>query len=170
MLKAMIAALLSFEQDIELAWWDPDVLAAANIMPATGLATDYLNVFNEAIMLFGLLPEMPDMIDELLVWQPLSYQQHFVRSGFTAKDLAILAYENADPAIKQPFDMLSDATATLLAHAIIQAKDLLATPEALAAFVKETNPLLQSAIEGLDSLIHGGQVARAQDDIDALFE
>jgi hypothetical protein len=166
----MIAALTKFEQEETLAWWDPDVLAAANIMPATGLATDYLNVFNEAIMLFGLLPEMPDMIEELLVWQPLTYEQHFMRTGFAAKDLAILAYENAAPAVKQPFDELTDATGTLLAHAIIQANNLLNTPNELQEFVRETNPMLQSAIETLDSLIHGGHVSAAQDDIDALFD
>jgi hypothetical protein len=166
----MIAALTNFEQNANLAWWDPDVLAAANIMPATGLATDYLNVFNEAIMLFGLLPDMPDMIEELLVWQPLTYQQHFVRTGFAAKDLAILAYEHGDPAIKQPFDELSNATGTLLAHAIIQANDLLAAPAELAEFVRQTNPMLQTAIETLDGLIHGGHVVAAQDDIDALFD
>jgi hypothetical protein len=35
---------------VELAWWDPDVLTEANIVPATGRATDYLNVFNEAVI------------------------------------------------------------------------------------------------------------------------
>jgi hypothetical protein len=168
--KPMSVALNSFEQDETLAWWDPDVLVAANIMPATGLATDYLNVFNEAIMLFGLLPEMPDMIEELLVWQPLTYEQHFSRSGFAAKDLAIAAYKNADAAVKQPFDDLSDATGTLLAHAIIQANDLLNAPDQLADFVRQTNPMLQSAIETLDGLIHGGSVGSDQDDIDALFD
>ena len=71
---------------VELAWWDPDVLTEANIVPSTGLATDYLNVFNEAVMLFGLLSDMPDMIEELRNWQPMSYEKHFARSGFQAKD------------------------------------------------------------------------------------
>jgi hypothetical protein len=166
----MIAVRDSFEQDTSLAWWDPDVLAAANIMPATGLATDYLNVFNEAIMLFGLLPEMPDMIEELLVWQPLTYEQHFLRTGFVAKELAILAYQNSAPDFKQAFDELSDTAGTLLAHAIMQAKDRIGSPQQLAMFVEETNPILQSAIESLDGMIHGGHIGSAQDDIDALFD
>ena len=36
-------------------------LLAANVNPATGLATDYLNLFNEAIMLFEMGLDMPDM-------------------------------------------------------------------------------------------------------------
>jgi hypothetical protein len=153
-----------------LEWWDPEVLARANIVPATGLATDYLNVFNEAIMLFGLLPDMPDMIDELLVWQPLSYEQHFARSGFQAKDLAILAYQNCDPALKAPFDALSDEICNMMARAIITANDMIATKIPLEDFVSETNLALQSAIMMLDGMVHGGHVGGDQDDIDALFD
>jgi hypothetical protein len=166
----MGATVEMLEHDTDLAWWDKDVLAASNIMPATGLATDYLNVFNEAIMLFGLLPEMPDMIEELLVWQPLTYEQHFMRTGFAAADLAIAAYQNADSSVKLPFDELSDATGTILAHAIVSANDLLTSPEELAVLVKQTNPTLQAAIVELDRMIHGGDVGGAQDDIDALFD
>jgi hypothetical protein len=154
----------------ELEWWDPDVLARANIMPATGLATDYLNVFNEAVMLFGLLPDMPDMIDELLVWEPLTYEQHFARSGFQAKDLAILAYQNAAPEIKEPFDTLSNETCKLLQTAIVQANDMIGAKSDLGDFVAETTTALQSAIMLLDGMVHGGSVGGDQDDIDALFD
>ncbi|MDP3655070.1 MAG: hypothetical protein Q8R67_25705, partial [Rhodoferax sp.] len=34
------------------------LLRAANINPRTGLATDYLNHFNEAIMLLEMVPDM----------------------------------------------------------------------------------------------------------------
>ena len=39
---------------------DAERLAAANINPKTRLASDYLNHFNEAIMLLDLLPSMPE--------------------------------------------------------------------------------------------------------------
>jgi hypothetical protein len=160
-------ALLSTQ---EMAWWDPDVLSRANIMPATGLATDYLNVFNEAVMLFGLLPDMPDMIDELMVWQPLTYEQHFARSGFQAKDLAILAYQNAAPHIKEPFDRLSEQTCELMAQAIIAANDMIQSKAPMGDFVAETAFALQSAIMMLDGMVHGGAVGGDQDEIDALFD
>lgn len=158
------------ETAAELAWWDPDVLAEANIMPATGLATDYLNVFNEAVMLLGLLSDMPDMIDELRNWEPLTYEQHFARSGFQAKDLAILAYQNADPAIKVPFDALSQETCDLLQGAIKQAETLVQNGKPLEDFIAETTMALQSSIMMLDGLVHGGAAGGAQDDIDALFD
>ena len=56
---------------------DPARLAAANINPKTGLATDYLNHFNEAIMLLDLLPSMPECIVELIGWEPLELRGAF---------------------------------------------------------------------------------------------
>ncbi|QUS38440.1 hypothetical protein RPMA_05960 [Tardiphaga alba] len=81
-----------------------EVLAAANINPRTGLATDYLNHFNEAIMLLELIPDMPDCYELFLEWQPLSYAEHFIKSNFTGRDLAIAAYEAAQPAVRAEFD------------------------------------------------------------------
>jgi hypothetical protein len=52
-------------------------LLDANINPITGLATDYLNHFNEAIMMLELAPEMPDCMEDLSAWRPLSYCEHF---------------------------------------------------------------------------------------------
>src|SRR3982074_3445443 len=71
-------------------------LRAANINPRTGLATDYLNHFNEAIMLLEMIPDIPECSEDFLAWYPLSYAEHFTLSNFRARDLAIEAYESAD--------------------------------------------------------------------------
>jgi hypothetical protein len=89
-------------------------LAAANINPKTGLATDYLNHFNEAIMLLEMIPDMPECSDDFLGWQPLSYAEHFRASNFKARDLAIEAYETADPGIRSDFDAIADNMTTIL--------------------------------------------------------
>ena len=60
------------------------LLRAANINPRTGLATDYLNHFNEAIMLLEMVPDLPECADDFLEWQPLSYAEHFTASNFKA--------------------------------------------------------------------------------------
>ena len=82
-------------------------LRAANINPRTGLATDYLNHFNEAIMLLEMVPDMPECAEDFLTWTPLSYAEHFWASNFKARDLAIEAYESADPKIRADFDNLT---------------------------------------------------------------
>src|SRR4051812_49925783 len=81
-------------------------LQAANINPKTGLATDYLNHFNEAIMLLEMIPDVPECAEDFLDWQPLSYPEHFMASHFKARDLAISAYNSADPAVREEFDQL----------------------------------------------------------------
>jgi hypothetical protein len=121
-------------------------------------------------MLFGLLSDMPDMIEELRNWQPMSYEKHFARSGFQAKDLAILAYQNADPAIKGPFDALSHETCDLLQQRIKQAEGLIQEGAPLDDFIAATTMALQASIMMLDGMVHGGAAGGAQDDIDALFD
>src|ERR1041384_1292761 len=83
---------------------DPARLAAANINPKTGLASDYLNHFNEAIMLLDLLPQTPECIVELIGWEPLSYEEHFAASPFKNKELALAAYAVAETAARAQLD------------------------------------------------------------------
>jgi hypothetical protein len=90
------------------------VLRAANINPRTGLATDYLNHFNEAIMLLEMIPDMPECAEDFLTWTPLSYAEHFWASNFKARDLAIEAYELADPRIRAQFDNLASTMTSIL--------------------------------------------------------
>jgi hypothetical protein len=89
-------------------------LRAANINPRTGLATDYLNHFNEAVMLLEMIPDMPECAEDFLGWQPLSYAEHFTASNFKARDLAIAAYESADADIRAEFDNITTAMTSIL--------------------------------------------------------
>ena len=89
-------------------------LRAANINPRTGLATDYLNHFNEAVMLLEMVPDMPECAEDFLAWQPLSYAEHFTASNFKARDLAIEAYNAADIRIRTEFDNMTSAITAIL--------------------------------------------------------
>src|ERR1700748_3247412 len=89
-------------------------LRAANINPPTGLATDYLNHFNEAIMLLEMIPDLPECSEDFLAWCPLSYCEHFIASNLQARDLAISAYESADPDIRAEFEQITDTMTEIL--------------------------------------------------------
>ena len=52
-------------------------------------------------------PNCPECVDEFLAWRPLSYREHFAASHFKGRDLAIAAYEAADPALRQCLDTLT---------------------------------------------------------------
>ena len=89
-------------------------LRAANINPRTGLATDYLNHFNEAVMLLEMIPDMPECVEDFLGWRPLSYAEHFTASNFKARDLAIEAYNAADKRIRAEFDNITNSITSIL--------------------------------------------------------
>ncbi|SNY92426.1 hypothetical protein SAMN04515647_2699 [Cohaesibacter sp. ES.047] len=85
---------------------DPQALRAANINPDTLLATDYLNHFNEVLMLIEMLPAMPDCAEDVFSWQPMSYADYFEQSTFKEKTLAIELYDEVSPEVKKLFEDL----------------------------------------------------------------
>lgn len=135
---------------------DPEALRAANINPATGLATDYLNHFNEITMLLGLLPDMPDVLDEVRLWRPSSYEAHFERSGFRAKALAIAAYRAMPPAARHAFERaIGELDAAILAT--VRALEG-AAAQAYAATVAEGEAAIRPLMARASGLIHGVEI------------
>lgn len=88
----------------EAAAWH-DRLEGTNINQSTLLATDYLNHFNEVVMLIEMIPDMPDCMEDVAEWRPKSYQDHFADSTFSDKDLAIEAYDHAPSALREHFEL-----------------------------------------------------------------
>jgi len=93
---------------------DPVRLAEAHINPLTGLATDYLNHFNEAIMLLELLSVDPDCLEDFMSWRPMSYTEHFAASNSKHRDIAIAAYAAAEPVARTRLDLLADTMTQVL--------------------------------------------------------
>ena len=108
------------------------LLARANINPATGLATDYLNHFSEAIMLLEMIESCPECADDLRAWKPMSYREHFAQPQYKHRAIAIDAYDHADPTARGYLDKLADTMTEILKT----------TRDALAA-----NPPPQSATQ-----------------------
>jgi hypothetical protein len=65
-------------------------------------------------MLLEMVPDMPECAEDFLTWSPLSYAEHFTASNFKARDLAIEAYEKADPNVRAQFDHLTDTMTSIL--------------------------------------------------------
>ena len=129
-------------------------LAAANINPATGLASDYLNHFNEAIMLLELLSSCPDCREDFLAWQPMSYREHFVASRFKGRELAIAAYDAADPNLRGCLDTLAGTmTAVLEATRAAMIADL--PPERMAALAEHATAWLRPLVARAGAVING---------------
>jgi hypothetical protein len=156
---------------------DPARLAAANINPKTGLASDYLNHFNEAIMLLDLLPTTPECIVELIGWEPLSYEEHFAGSHFKDKELAIAAYGMAEPAARAQLDELADTMNALLV-ATCETFQKRASLDAANALAEQTAARLKPLVARAGAVINGYDLAHSEDmttgeqqaTVDALFE
>ena len=133
-------------------------LRAANINPRTGLATDYLNHFNEAIMLLEMIPDMPECAEDFLGWQPLSYREHFTASNFKARDLAIEAYHAADEAIRTEFDNITSAMTSILT-AVGAAMREARQDETRATLAEQATGWVKPLVALAGGMINGGSEA-----------
>jgi hypothetical protein len=96
---------------------DPDALRRANINPATGLATDFLNRYNEVAMLLGLLADMPEAAEDILAWRPCTYEEHFASAGFRDRELAAAAYAASPADVRRRFAASCAAVESVIAEA-----------------------------------------------------
>jgi hypothetical protein len=87
---------------------------AANINPQTGLATDYLNHFNEAVMLLDMLRDAPECLADIMQWRPKTYREHFAAVSSPSNALALDAYRRCDSALRETLDDLADRMNTIL--------------------------------------------------------
>ena len=78
--------------------------AEALINPASGLANDYLNLFNEIVMLVEQLPTMPELFEDIERWRPTSYRDYFKRSILPGRGTTLEAYDRLDTRFRQNFE------------------------------------------------------------------
>ncbi|MGA8171604.1 MAG: hypothetical protein WB816_12350 [Methylocystis sp.] len=74
------------------------------VNPVSGLANDYLNLFNELVMMLEQIPQMPELLEDLLAWKPVSYQEYFRRSQLPGRHSALGAYEQLNPMFRRRFE------------------------------------------------------------------
>lgn len=148
-----------------------EALAAANVHPESGLATDYLNHFNEAVMLLEMIGDMPEMAEDILDWQPCPYEEHFTRTGYAGAETVIGAYTASPHALKAHFETIVAA----LDDALEEAQDKLRAEDVADAVMlaaTDIAPLLAAARAAVHGRIEGEGVdesAADQAEVDALF-
>lgn len=147
-------------------------LRGTNINPETYLATDYLNHFTEVVMLLEMLPSMPECLGDIRAWAPKSYEEHFRDSVFSDKELAIEAYQQADPALRGPFDAVIAELHALVPAGIEVAGRLIDLGE-LPRLETMVGSLLDEVRVRLDratAFIHGRSVTMNQATVDATMD
>jgi len=79
---------------------------AALVNPASGLANDYLNLFNEIVMLIEQLPTMPEFIEDIQAWHPVSYEDYFAYSPLPERNKALENYAALDADFRHKFETI----------------------------------------------------------------
>jgi hypothetical protein len=155
-----------------------------NINSETLLATDYLNHFNEVVMMIDMLPDMPDCLDMVKEWEPKPYKDHFRESSIADKDLAVEAYDHVQPLVKNAFEDTISQVDFNIFKAIEEAENAISTGdmEFLKFKIGESATEIHRLQDRLSGIIHGTvdlsgeaeqneeQITMDQSDIDALFD
>ncbi len=145
-------------------------LAAANINPGTGLATDYLNHFHEAIMLLEMVPTSPECLDDFMSWRPMSYREHFAHSRFRHRKIAIAAYDQADVTARETLEALVETMNAILVktHRELRRSAIKGSADALAARAAAS---LKPLINRAGAVINGeDEETCSQASVDNLFK
>ena len=145
--------------------------AGSNLDPETLLATDYLNHFNEIVMLLEMVPDMPEIMDEVKAWQPKAYVDHFRDSTIADRELAIEAYAHVPEKYLRPFEhtvMQLDnvvVTSVQLMERYIEDGDMSMLREQATVMSRMIQRLLDTA----SGIIHGATNTMDQQEIDSII-
>ena len=127
----------------------------ANINPATGLATDYINRFSEAVMLLDMLANFPEFRADFMAWEPMSYREHFRLSHFKTRNLAVAAYDKADADLRNSLDTLAVTMTIVLEATRAAMDDVDRRPETVAALAGNAIGWLKPLIARAGAIING---------------
>ena len=151
--------------------------AEALVNAASGLANDFLNIYFEIVMLIEQLPVMPELIDDILKWRPVSYRDYFHSSSLPGRADAIETYKGLDERFRNQFEAVlaeldSKAVGTVAAIRHINKAKSSAAIESLDALCGRASESMHVTLDKATNLVnYGTSTAKhsAQDRADRLF-
>ena len=140
--------------------------ALALVNPKSGIANDYLNLFNEIIMLVENLPAMPELSADILSWHLVSYRQYFASSSLPGRAIALEAYDRLKPDVRKAFEDISVEIASLAASAGEQIRihgDKENTRDIVAQLCAETSAAMMACLKQATHIVNFGQIQQFDD-------
>jgi len=142
--------------------------ASSLVNPASGLANDYLNLFNEIVMLIEQLPAMPELFEDLLAWKPTTYQEYFSRSDLPGRHSALADYNQLNPRFRRRFEAVVEeldrlavgTVASIRRHVRIKGDSDLQT---LVAICEKGSAGLREKLEEATNIVNNGTFESAED-------
>lgn len=146
---------------------DVESRAAALVNPASGLANDYLNLFNEVVMLIEQLPEMPELIDDLLAWRPTTYRDYFDRSILPGRHSALDAYGELNRHFRHKFEAIVAELDRIATASVAVIRDHLhkkgfAEPAVLAELCAKAGATMRNVLERASTTVNHGIAEAAE--------
>ncbi|MFA4995092.1 MAG: hypothetical protein WC521_07315 [Bdellovibrionales bacterium] len=145
-------------------------VADTNIDSRSLLSTDYFNTFNSVVMVLDMLPDSPELLEEIEQWRFVDYIQHFKSSGLDFAELAIEVYPFSPPELREAFERKADGIRIVIEELPHTLRRLLNAGEkgAFSDICRTMATQLRLLMEEGNSIVHGNQ-ASTQADIDKLF-
>jgi hypothetical protein len=106
-------------------------------------------------MLLDMLSSCPEFRVDFLAWEPMSYREHFRLSHFKTRDLAIAAYDKANPDVRNSLDTLAVTMTIVLEATRAAMDDADRRPETVAALAGNAIGWLKPLIARAGVLING---------------
>ena len=160
-----------YDEDAEFIAFRSKV-KGTNIDEQTLLATDYLNHFNEIVMLFDMIPDMPELIEDCRAWQPRSYEDHFRQSTFSDRDLAVEAYSKVPSRFRIPFEETIGQINALILSSVDRVEAEIAAGAASEVLRHNCTVISRAAqvlMDHASAIIHGSHHTMDQAEIDAML-
>ncbi len=143
----------------------------SNLDPKTLLATDYLNHFNEIVMLLEMIPDMPDILEDAKEWQPKSYKDHFHDSTIADREIAVEAYDFVLPIYKKPFEITIDQINSTIHSTVEQLERDVESGnmDMVRENATSLSRIIQRLMDTASAIIHGSAETLDQSEIDDLI-
>ena len=141
--------------------------AEALVNAVSGLANDFLNIYFEIVMLIEQLPVMPELIDDILKWRPISYQDYFISSSLPGRAAAIENYKGLDARFRAQFEAVlkeldSKAVGTVAAIRHINKAKRSAGIESLDTLCARASEAMRETLEKATNLVNHGTATSQQ--------
>ena len=148
-----------------------DKVRGTNISETTLLAPDYLNHFNEVVMILDMVPAMPSFLDDLRDWEPKTYKEHFEEATFSDAALAVEAYDHVPAKYREPFEEIIALLNRFVAAAVPRMVEVVAAGDSVVTVTVATDhsERLIKLIDLASAIIHGEEVVWDQAQIDTQF-
>lgn len=142
-----------------------------NIDPRSLLSTDYFNHFNEVVMMFGMVGDMPEILDEIDSWDFKTYREHFMESGLGFAPLAIECYEASPPEMRERFEKIATQMSMLIVETRLRLRQILEQGEIdkFKDIAQLHSMQLQGMIDDGGAIVHGYSASMDQSRIDDMF-